>query len=140
VAWALHPWRRTASRGRSWTRQENCDASSRWPPARWSAITQLEVSRRRSNRGKVIGLGALAGAVVGGAIGLADEPDCRSGDFLCMKGASTAAGVIIGAPVGALIGLAFSHGERWESTSSDGLRVAIAPMKGGGAVRLSFRF
>jgi hypothetical protein len=105
-----------------------------------SAITHLEVSRRRGNRGKAIGLGFLAGAVVGGAIGHADEQDCRPEDFLCMRGVSTAAGVVIGAPVGALIGLAVSHGERWESTSSDGLHVAIAPTKGGGAVRLSFRF
>jgi hypothetical protein len=117
-----------------------------------SAITQIEISRRRGNRGKAIGLGLLAGAVVGGAIGLAGEQDCApqpsgGNDFtlfssLCedLNGTSTAAGVIVGAPVGALIGLALSHGERWESTSSDGLRLAIAPMKGGAAVRLSFRF
>jgi hypothetical protein len=118
------------------------------------AITDIEISRRRGNRGKAIGLGVLAGAAVGGVIGAMTESDCPEphfpgqnvlsdfGSSLCndLHGVSTAGGVIFGMPAGALIGFALSHGERWEKASADGLHVAIAPTRRGAMLRVSFRF
>jgi hypothetical protein len=114
------------------------------------SITQFEVSRRGSNRAKGIVLGLLGGAVVGGVLGSMTEEDCDSPaegipaftDALCsnLQGTGTGAGILLGAPLGAALGFALSHGERWESTNPDRLRLVIAPRKGGGMVRVSFRF
>ncbi len=100
------------------------------------SIAGLEVSRRRGNRGKAIGLGILAGAALGAAVGAATTPD----DSWFTKGEGAGAVAILGAPLGALLGLGFSHGEKWETTTPDRLRVAILPVQGGAGVSLAFGF
>jgi hypothetical protein len=115
---------------------------------RKESIIQFEVSRRRSSRAKGIVIGLVGGAVVGGILGALSEEDCDTpqgdvfSDGLCkgLHGTATGAGILLGAPLGAALGFALSHGERWESTTPDRLRVVIAPTKGGGAIRVSFRF
>ncbi len=42
--------------------------------------------------------------------------------------------------VTSLVGLAVSHGEKWETTSPDRRLLAITPTRGGAAFRLSFAF
>jgi hypothetical protein len=106
-----------------------------------AAIDRLEVSRRRGNRGKAVGLGVLVGAAAAGVLGLATGDDCRQGSFVCFdRGTTSAMYGVVAVPAGALIGLAFSHGEKWEITSPDRLRVVIAPTRAGAAFRVSFEF
>jgi hypothetical protein len=101
-------------------------------------VTRVEISRRRGNRGKAIGIGFLTGAVAGVLLG---ATTASNDDFIVSPGVvATGAGVVLGA-AGALIGLACSHGEKWETTSLDGLHVALAPPRGGGAaLRVTLRF
>ena len=106
-----------------------------------SSITRLEVSRRRGNRGKAVGLGVLVGAAAAGVLGLATGDDCRQGSIVCFdRGTTSAMYGIVAVPVGALVGLAISHGEKWEIASPDRLRVAITPTRGGAALRVSVGF
>lgn len=108
---------------------------------RRESITGVEISRRRSNRGKAVAIGALVGGGVALGIGLATGKDCQPGDFLCFdKGATSVLSGLLTVPAGALLGLAFSHGEKWETTTVDRLSVAIGPVRGGAAISLSFRF
>jgi hypothetical protein len=107
-----------------------------------AAVTKLEVSQRRGNRGKAIRIGLLAGAAVGAGIGLATGEDCSKGDqIVCFDQGATTAGIgLLGAFTGSLVGLAVSHGERWQATSPDALRLVIVPRKGGLTLRLAFAF
>jgi hypothetical protein len=83
-------------------------------------VRELWVTRgRRRARGALYGLGIgfLAGAAAGAAIGYIGPADSECGDFPCGRGWNAAAGAIggaiLGAPVGTLLGAA--HGpERWE--------------------------
>jgi hypothetical protein len=107
-----------------------------------AAVTRLEVSQRRGNRGKSIGRGLLVGAAVGAAIGVAAGEDCSKGrQMICFDRGATGAGIgFLGAVTGSLVGLAVSHGEKWQEASPDALRLAIIPRKGGVALRVAFAF
>jgi hypothetical protein len=111
---------------------------------RRSSITALEASTRKSNRGRRIGIRALAGVALGAAIGIAGGDECSgpSSDYIvCLsKGDMGVLGAFAGLSVGVLAGLALSRGETWERTTPDRLTVAIGPVRRGAAVRLSFAF
>ena len=97
---------------------------------------RFEVSSGRHGRTlRGIGLGFLAGAAVGAALGLAlyEKPDCTPNVFLCLDvgpGASAAAGaVLVGVPgllIGGIVGANFHH-ETWRLVEHQPFRVGVAP-------------
>jgi hypothetical protein len=116
-------------------------------------VAKLEVSQRQGTRGKWIGIGLLAGVAVGTAIGVATEQDCgpkprgpadlgNLTSTLChdFKGMNTTAGAVLGAAAGSLLGLAISHGERWEVASLDKVRLTAGWSRRGVGLHLSFGF
>ena len=118
-------------------------------------VTTIEVRQRRSTRRKWIGRGLLAGILIGAGLGAATESDCgpapsSNGDAtwldlgytLChnLKGANTAAGAIVGAAAGSLLGLAVSHGEKWQVTPIGSVRLAAGGSRGAVGLRITFRF
>jgi len=109
----------------------------------WSDVTRLELSLGPSHRGRNATRGALIGGVVGGIAGYAAGSDCSAGEWLCFSHESTAAGgVILFAPLGALIG-AMTGGERWQVVESSAVHVAAKPIavRGRGAgVQLTIGF
>jgi hypothetical protein len=107
-----------------------------------AGIGELELSRRPSRRGRGAAIGALAGAAIGG-IGVWAANRCGSEpEFLCDDGPSWGlAGALVFAPVGALVGLAVSPGEEWQSVEEKRLRVSVGPVRGRGiAASLRFSF
>jgi hypothetical protein len=117
------------------------------------AITTLEVSRHRSRKGKGAAIGALVGLGSAVAIGLAAGDDCTGsaqGDdlssrldrSLCFGAAETTLlSAILTVPAGALLGLVTAPGEKWEASTPDRLRIAVAPVRGGGVrAAVSVRF
>jgi len=99
------------------------------------AVTRVEISRRRANRGKATAIGFAAGAVVGALLGATSNDN-----FVSSGTVAAGAGVALGS-AGALLGLATSHGEKWETKSLDGLHVTFTPPPGGGAaLRVAFSF
>jgi hypothetical protein len=115
-----------------------------------AAISRLEVSRRRSNRGKAIGIGFLSGAVAGTGVGLATRDDCSDippfctfdgcAKPMCFNDATIAGSVVLGVVAGSLVGLAVSHGEKWQGTTPENLRLVLVPRRGGIALKLAFEF
>lgn len=101
------------------------------------AVTRVEISRQRGNRRKATAIGFFVGAVAGALLGATTTGD---DDFISPGVVAAAAGVVLGS-AGALLGLATSHGEKWEAKSLDGLHVTFVPPRGGGAaLRVAFRF
>lgn len=109
------------------------------------SVSRIEISRRRGNRGKAALLGFATGAVVGAVVGASSA----GSDDLFSPGEAAGIVAALFAPAGALLSLAFSHGEEWEPASYDGLRssdgvqlgIGITAARGGGAglrVVLSF--
>jgi hypothetical protein len=110
-----------------------------------SAITKVEVSRRRSRKGKGAVIGMLVGLGAAVGVGLAEGQDCGSPPeddsfgysfvfhSLCFSKAETAfiTGVLT-VPVGTLLGLVAAPREKWEVSSASRLKVAVAPVRGGG--------
>jgi hypothetical protein len=95
-------------------------------------IEDLAVSAGRRSRGRGALYGAAIGAAAGALILLATGED-SDGDMIQLgSGVSAAAGVIVGAPVGALIGLAVPPGERWEKVPMDRVQVSVHPLPGRG--------
>ena len=117
-----------------------------------ASILKVEVSRRRSRNGDGAGIGLLAGLGAAIAFGLATGDDCNAivGDdfearlsraFCYDRGERALIAGFLTVPAGILLGLAAAPGERWEATSPDRLRVAIAPARGGGVrAALAVRF
>jgi hypothetical protein len=101
------------------------------------AITGVEVSQRRSRKGKGAGIGALVGLGAAVAIGLAADDECG---FCYSKGETAAIVGILTVPAGALLGLAVAPGEKWHPSSLDRLSVRITPARGGAGVSVSLRF
>lgn len=101
------------------------------------SIAKLEVSRKRGNRGKAMIVGFLVGAAAGAVLGAST---ISNNDAFITPEEAAAILAILGAPTGALLGLACSHGEKWETTTPDRLHVAITPTRGGLAVGVSFAF
>jgi hypothetical protein len=93
-----------------------------------TALMTVEVSRRRSQRGRGAGRGALAGGFIGAILGYASGDDCSQGQWLCFSHETMAtAGIIVFAPIGALIGAIASPGEHWELAPNRGLRISARP-------------
>jgi uncharacterized protein YcfJ len=108
------------------------------------AVTRMEVQRLPSRRGKGAAVGLFTGALVGGVLGYALGDDC-SKTWLCLFPPATAmkAGIVIGAPLGALVGAGAVRGAVWQEVSSGRPRVAVTPFMGrghrmGGTVVLTF--
>ena len=84
-------------------------------------ITRIDRSGGRHSRGRWAIRGAGLGLLAGVAIGLAKGNTCTGFEFVdvltlgpCSAGTKAAIGGILGAPAGALMGLAVPPGERWE--------------------------
>ena len=109
-----------------------------------AAITRIEVSRHRGRRGLGAGIGALVGIGAAVAIGRHSGEDCDDGRFrfLCFDRTTTAAlYAILTVPAGTVVGAVVAPGEKWETTTTDRLRLTMAPVRGGGArASLSVRF
>jgi hypothetical protein len=115
-----------------------------------AAVARLEVSQRRSNRSKVIGIGFVSGVAAGTAVGLATRDDCSEippfctfdgcAKPLCFNDATVAGSVVLGALIGSAVGLVVSHGEKWQATTPESLRLVLFPRRGGIALKLAFEF
>jgi hypothetical protein len=100
-----------------------------------SAVTRMELSRQRSRRGAGAIRGALAGALIGAVAGYAAGDDCSGDEWLCFPHEQMAvAGIVVLAPIGAIVGALASPGEQWQEVPSRGLRFGAAPVpvRGGG--------
>ena len=109
----------------------------------FASMTSLEVSRgKKSNVGKGLGIGFLAGAALGAVIGFAagDDPP----GFLAFSSEQkAAAGAILGGLAGGVIGGvvgATGPSERWETVPLDQIRVSLTPRGGGLEVTAKFVF
>lgn len=100
------------------------------------------VDGRRSRFWTGAGIGLLAGAVIGGAIGSTQElciPFCD----LDSPDPATGLGVIIGAPAGFLIGGvvgAVIRSDRWRAVSVNDHRISVEPRPDALGLRLSVAF
>lgn len=112
-----------------------------------AAITKIEASRHRSRKGLGAAIGLLTGLGTAALIVHAARGDCERSpqeEFLSrclLQGVgATLAGIVI-VPAGTLIGLAAAPGERWQVSTTDRVRVAVAPVHGGGVrAALAIRF
>jgi hypothetical protein len=100
-------------------------------------VTDLAVSADRGSwvRGTLIGagIGAAAGALIGFALGDDKQSDNNAGDVDFTAEDKALFGVILGAPIGALIGLSVPPFETWIDVPPDRIRMSLRPNRGGGA-------
>jgi hypothetical protein len=112
-------------------------------------VLVLEVSSGRGNRGRTARIGAVVGLGAAVALGVLAGEDCpppanpNPYDFdLCFDHATT--GILSGIltiPLGALVGYAVGHGERWRPVQSLHVSLGVGPSRsGGGSVRLAIAF
>ena len=109
-------------------------------PVSLADLDRLEVSHGVHGHALTgLGLGLLAGAVVGGTIGAAVEPDELLG-----RGVNVLAGVVLGSAGGGLIGVAVGasiRSERWQEFPTHEQGVSLFPTgENRLAVGLSLRF
>lgn len=109
-------------------------------------IKKVEVSTRRSRKGKAALIGFGAGALIGGAWGYSLAEDCSQGEFLCLfpredrPGLTLGGAVLVGA-LGAGLGALIGPGERWQERPGAQLRLTVTPTRGrGAAISLALRF
>ena len=107
------------------------------------AITRLDLRKRGSRKGAGIFLGALAGGAIGYGIGAATSgPGCQGGEtgfaHLCtLDDVGKPVDAFLGAAGGAILGLIFAPGARWErNLPLDHVQVSLGPTRGRG-IRLS---
>jgi hypothetical protein len=122
-----------------------------------NAITRIELSRHASRKGRGAKIGTLLGFGAAVAIGLASGEDCGSlpepqpgllgledrlrRSFCIDKVTMAALSSVLTVPGGALLGWAAAPGESWVATTPDRLRLAVAPVAGGGVgASVSIRF
>ena len=96
-----------------------------------ATITQLDISRGRSNTATIVG--AVLGAISGAAIGIAVSPPERG--YLNMSDVNGPVvggfvGFFVGGLVGGLVGKSI-RGHRWEEVPLDQLRVSLIPQLDG---------
>ena len=112
-------------------------------------VSRVELRTSESTRGKGAGWGALAGAL--GFLTLVAATDgCGGSDELISDEVCYGSAAVFGATVGALVGLAVSHGEEWEpmllidtgrqSTTGAGHQGQIAGHRRGLGLSLSVMF
>jgi hypothetical protein len=104
---------------------------------RRSQITKLELTRGKMSRWRT---GALIGAAWGVGFGVVLSNPPSSAEHFDVNGGAVAAGVLIGASPGGLIGAAL-HTDRWTSVSPGAVTLGIRPLPGHGvalATRVSF--
>lgn len=122
-----------------------------------AAITKLEASRHRSRKAAGAAIGLLIGLGTAAVVGLVARDDCtvspgdgpwgpgtwwRSGALFCLDKRDKAllTGILV-VPPAMLLGLVASPGERWEISTTDRLRIAVAPTRGNGVrAALAIRF
>lgn len=108
---------------------------------------EMQTARSWSERGRVIltagAIGGLAGAVVGGAVGLSQTEDCEEElftpcelEFLDYAGL----GSLIGAGAGLAVGAIISSMPRWTTLPPDALVVGPGPATGGLEMKLRLSF
>jgi hypothetical protein len=114
------------------------------------AITRIEASRHRSRKVVGAGIGFLLalGATAAVYMGAGDRCEAAPKDdvlpqVLCAVGTRGRAilnGIRI-VPAATLLGLVAAPGEKWEVSTTDHLRIAVAPTRGGGVrAALAIRF
>jgi hypothetical protein len=115
-----------------------------------ATITIVEASRHRSRKavgagiGLLVGLGATAAVYMGAGDRCAGAPkDDLLPQLLCAvgtRGSAILSGILI-VPAATLLGLVAAPGEKWEVSTTDRLRIAVAPTRGGGVrAALAIRF
>jgi hypothetical protein len=119
-------------------------------------IRKLEVSQRRSRRGRGAGIGALVGVGTAVVLGVVAGESCSPpptenslltfsqslDSSLCFSHAETALlTAIVTIPVGALLGAAIAPGESWRPVDDHHLMLSVGPASGGGvSARVTLRF
>jgi hypothetical protein len=121
-----------------WIRPERASASSAPIPIPRRAVRSLERGERiGAHKLAGAGLGFLAGAFVGGAIGSANECNCD------MRGAAPVAGGVMGGLVGVLtgtlIGAVLPHYE-WDRAETSHTVAVMPAAQGGMEMRVSLRY
>jgi hypothetical protein len=108
---------------------------------RRDGITKVEVSVGRHSRGRGALLGAAVGPGIGAAIGVAGGAANADNTYGLTAAEGGVALGVLGASVGALIGLAVTPGERWNGLPLDHVRLTLAPVRGrGGMAFVAFVF
>ena len=103
-------------------------------------ITNVAVSAGRRSRGRGALNGAAIGAGAGALIGLTKGSDDPASFLELSAGAKALIGVVLLAPIGAVIG-AFNPPERWKELPKDRIHLSFGPVSGrGAAVSLAFAF
>jgi hypothetical protein len=120
-----------------------------------ATITKIEASRHPGRKARGAGIGLLVGLGAAAVVGLAAGDDCTPspednlGDFgtrlrysLCFdKGDMALLSGILLVPAATLLGVVASPSEKWEVSTTDRLRIAVAPTRGGGVrATLAIRF
>jgi hypothetical protein len=120
-----------------------------------AAITKIEASRHPSRKARGAGIGLLVGLGAAAVVGLAAGDNCkpvpendlwdlgaRLQNSLCYsKGDMALLSGILLVPAATLLGVVASPGEKWEVSTTDRLRIAVAPARGGGVrAALAIRF
>ena len=114
-----------------------------------AAITKIEASRHRSRKARGAGIGLLVGLGTAAVVGLAAGENCGAVPedeylrrFFCFDRGDMAllSGILI-VPAATLLGVVASPSEKWEVSTTDRLRLAVAPARGGGVrAALAIRF
>jgi hypothetical protein len=105
--------------------------------------SRVEIRTRKSSRGKGAAIGAAVGGL--GLVAIAAAAGCSGDekDLVYFSDTACYGGTfLLGGAAGALIGLAVSHGERWETLPADQLgrswRVTVRPRTLGVSLSLGF--
>ncbi|SRR5712691_11023056 len=112
-----------------------------------SEASNLEVSvGQRHPTGTAVGLGALGGALIGGAVAAASYTPCTGQGLSCIgdfgQGLQTLGGAIVGAGAGALVGLIVGSStteDQWQPVQDAPVRIGIAPSRHGVGIGLAIR-
>lgn len=95
-------------------------------------VTALAVSTDRHTRGQGALVGAAVGIVVGASVGFAIGDDPPDSFFQFSARDKALAGVVVLAPLGAVVGAVWPPSERWVNVSRR-IRVSLRPVPGPGA-------
>jgi len=107
-------------------------------------MSRVEIRTRKSSRGKGAAIGAAAGAlglvaIVGASGGCSSEDPFVDAVYSISDTECYAGALLLGGAAGALIGLAVSHGDRWEALPVDQLRRSAESPATGSRWRVTVR-